>query len=117
MWARVVELLIAIWLAISPFIFHYPSDKMSFWMNDFICAFLIALFASLSFWRPLKRIHLLTLLVVFWLWGRGYIGFPNASLPWQENSVVIALLLFMLAIVPSHSHHLSDSWQKFLKDK
>lgn len=117
MWARVVEFMLACWLALSPFILRYPATETFLWANDFICAFLIALFALLSFWTPLRKIHLLTLGVALWLWGLGYSSFPGITLTSQENSVVIGLMLLMLAIVPSHSHHPSPSWQEFINNK
>jgi hypothetical protein len=113
MWARVVEFMLACWLAISPFIFRYPPQETFLWTNDLICACLIALFALLSFWDPLRKIHLLSLGVAFWLLGHGYSTFPSIALPPQENSVVLGLLVLMLAIIPSQSHLHSRSWQEF----
>lgn len=115
MWARVVEFMLACWLTLSPFIFRYPKGEIALWANDFICAFLIALFALLSFWDPLRKIHLMTLGVALWLWGYGYTSFPEPGMSFDQNAVVIGLLLLMLAIVPSHSHHPSRSWQEFIK--
>lgn len=68
MWARITELFVAFWLAITPFIFHDQSLSVQLW----ICAFLIALFALLSFWNRLRKMHLCTLGVALWLWGLGY---------------------------------------------
>ena len=117
MWARIVEVMIAIWLALSPFIFHHPAEERVLWMNDFICACFVALFALLSFWHPLRKIHLITLVLAFWLWGLGYGDFPEKASAAAQNSVVIGLLLFMLAIVPSHSQRPSFPWQKFIEKK
>ena len=117
MWVRVLEFIIAGWLAVSPFIFHYPSQETFLWMNDFVCAFFVALFAILSFWDRLRKIHLLTIGVALWLWGLGYSTFPLIATPFQENSVAIALLLLMLAIVPSPSHRPSRSWEEFYHQK
>ncbi len=117
MWARVVEFMLACWLALSPFIFRYRSEDTFLWVNDFICASLVALFALLSFWHPLRKIHLMTLGVALWLWGQGYTSFPEIAPPAQANSVAIGLILLMLAIVPSHSHHSPLSWKEFINKK
>jgi hypothetical protein len=109
--------MIAVWLALSPFIFRYPPGEIFFWINDFVCACLVALFALLSFWHPLRKIHLLTLAIALWLWGLGYRTFPEKTSPSLENSVVIGILLLMLAIVPSRSNQLSYPWQEFIKKK
>jgi len=97
MWARVLELILAVWLLYS----HEPLP----------CIF-IAIFSLLSFYYPLRKMHLLNLGVAFWLWASGYTNFPELASPSQENSVVVGLLLLMLAIVPSHSHLSPHSWQK-----
>lgn len=115
MWARVVEFMLACWLALSPFILHYPSDDKFLWISDFLCALLTALFALLSFSPYLSKIHHLTLAVGLWLLFVGYQNFPEYALPSQENSVALGLLLMMLAIVPSHSHRPPSSWREFQK--
>lgn len=115
MWARVIEVMIAIWLALSPFIFRYSSEEMFLWANDFICASCIALFALLSFCRPLQKIHLTTLAIAFWLWSLGYSNFPDKASIASQNAVVIGLLLLMLAIIPSHSEQPSSSWKRFME--
>lgn len=117
MWARVIEFMLAIWLALSPFIFRYSSGETFLWVNDFVCASLVALFALLSFWHSLRKIHLLTIGIALWLWGLGYSTFPGKTSPPLENSVVIGLLLFMLAIIPSRSEQISHSWQEFMRKK
>src|SRR5689334_12425148 len=100
MWARVVEFMLACWLALSPFILRYPAEDTFLWANDFLCASLVALFALLSFWHLLRKMHLMTLGIALWLWGIGYTSYPEAASPAQMNSVVIGLILLMLAIVP-----------------
>jgi hypothetical protein len=117
MWARIAEILLACWLAISPFILHDTSEGAISWAHPIICAFLIALFALLSFWNPLKKIHLLSLGIAFWLWGLGYSTFPLIASPSLENSVAVGFLLFMLAIVPSQAFLPTFSWQEFYREK
>ncbi|MES2273535.1 MAG: hypothetical protein V4487_05050 [Chlamydiota bacterium] len=109
MWARISELIVACWLFLGPFVLSDFSQKT----NDYICAFLTALFALLSFWDPLRKIHVLTIGVGLWLWGSAYSTFPASASPMEENSVIAGALLVMLAIVPSGSHLLSRSWHKF----
>lgn len=117
MWARVVEFMLAVWLALSPIILRYPAQATSWWVNDFVCAFLIAVFALFSFRESLRKMHTLTLGVALWLWLRGYSDFPNPPSVSLQNSVVIGLLLLMMAIVPSHSHHPSHSWKHYKRKK
>jgi len=117
MWARIVEFMLACWLSLSPFILRYPPDEHFLWTSDLVCAALIACFSLLSFYHPLRKIHLLNLGVALWLWGLGYGTFPEIALPPQENSVAIGLLILMLAIIPTHSHLPPLSWRKFTQDE
>lgn len=117
MWARIVELVIACWLATSSFVLHYSLEESFLKTNNIVCAVLIALFAFLSFYNRWRKMHLLTFGIALWLWGLSYITFPlTASFP-LEHSVLIGLLLLMLVIVPSHTAQLSPSWQRFYLKK
>lgn len=117
MWVRTIEIMLGCWLALSPFILRYPSDKTFLWASDFMCAGLILVFSLLSFYRPLNKMHLFNLGVAFWLWGLGYATFPEFPHPPQENSVVIGLLVFMLSLIPTHSHEPPRLWIEFLREK
>jgi hypothetical protein len=111
-----MEFMLACWLVVSPFIFRYHTVRdRFFWLNDAICASLIALFAMLSFWPPLRKIHLLNLGVAFWLMGVGYHTFPELALVPEENSFAMGLFILMLSIVPCHAHLPPRSWQKLEK--
>ncbi|HSX04147.1 MAG TPA: hypothetical protein VLG76_05400 [Rhabdochlamydiaceae bacterium] len=105
------------WLVISPFIFHYSREDHFFWTSDYTCAFLIAFFALLSFWEPLRKAHLLSLGVALWLVFAAYRSFPMLATAAEENSLAVGVSLLMFAIVPCHSHRLSPSWQEFEKSK
>lgn len=114
MWARIVEVMIACWLALSPFIFHAPKEEKWFWINDFACSFLLAFFSLLCFYKPLRKIHLFNLGVGIWLFSMGYF-FPLPLPAYVQNDVVIGLLLLVLTLVPSESEHPPQSWQNFHK--
>jgi hypothetical protein len=58
MWARVVEVMFASWLAVSPFVFRHAPDERTFWTTDLLCASATIVLALLSFWRPLCHAHL-----------------------------------------------------------
>ena len=117
MWARIIEIMLGLWLALSPFVLPIPPGESFFKINNSICAILVILFACLSFRKKISKTHLLTIAVSLWLWGLGYSTFPEKTSVQLENSVIVGLLLLMLAIVPSHAEQLSPSWQKFIKKK
>ncbi len=116
MWARIVEFMLACWLALSPFVFAHRSDATLLWTSDLTCAFLVALFSLLSFNQRLNKMHLGNLLVAFWLiWVAFSWEFPHEKA--IQNNLVLAMLFLMLAIVPSESHLPPRPWRTFLKEK
>ncbi len=117
MWVRTIEFMLGCWLALSPFILRYPSDEPFLWVSDLTCAALIMVFSLLSFYRPLNKMHLFNLGVAFWLWGLAYATFPEVPSAPQENSMTIGYLLFMLALIPTHSHESPRSWMDYLRGK
>jgi hypothetical protein len=115
MWARVVEFMVACWLALSPFIFHYKAEETFLWANDFICSFLISCFAFLSYYEPIRKIHLLSLGVSFWLFYAGYHTFPEPATGALQNYVVVSLVLMMLNIIPTDSSLPPRPWRDFFE--
>lgn len=102
MWSRVIEFSLACWLAISPFVFQH-ADNLLLWGVDFGSAALVVCLALSSFWRPLRRAHLLILVVAVFLICFGRIAGNDNMLPAYQNQIVIGLLLLMFAIVPNHA--------------
>ena len=80
--------------------------------NDFICSFLIALFSLLSFHHRLFRMHLFNLVIVLWLIGLGFFYADLPVPPLFQNYIVLALILGMVAIIPSNCQLPPKSWQK-----
>lgn len=111
MWARIVELILAIWLFLSHFIFPMQNGK------DLIIACLIFLFAALSFIDKLNKMHLLQVLPVFWLLYLAF-SYPTPWLPFSlQNYILVALLLLVFAITPSRASEPPRPWRRFLKEK
>jgi hypothetical protein len=77
----------------------------------------VAFLALFSFWHPLRKLHLATIAIALWLWSLGYSDFPEKTSAALQNSVVIGLLLFMLAIIPTYAEQPPYSWREFMKKK
>lgn len=108
MWARISEIILGIWLIISHFIFSIPDGK------DFLAAFCILLFASLSYVDKLNKMHLLQILPAGWLLYMSY-TYPTPWLPFGiQNHILIALSLFMFAVIPSNASEHPRPWKRFL---
>jgi hypothetical protein len=106
--------MLACWLALSPFIFGHPAENVFLWKNDLICGSLVALFALLSFWHRLEKMHLLILPLSLWLVVAAFSGSPS---PAVENHLIVGLLLAMLSLVPSNAESPPRKWAEFLAKK
>lgn len=112
MWARVVEMMTAVWIAVGPFVFHVQDDLTLLWL-DLGIAMLISTLASLSYWKPTQHAHLSILLVALGLiaWGR-FAEIPPP--PAHQNHIIVGLLLLMIALIPNNASDPPESWQEFL---
>lgn len=108
MWARISEIILGVWLFASHFIF---STRLA---ADFVCSFLILLFALLSYIDRLNKMHLLQVIPAGWLLYLSY----TYSTPWlpffMQNYILIALCLLMFCLVPSRAFDHPRPWRKFL---
>ena len=113
MWARIIELMLACWLALSPFVFRHGRDDTRLWLTDFVAASTVALLSLLSFRPALQRAHLLNILVALCLIASGALPAGSHSPAGYQNHVVLGLLLLMFAVVPSRSGDPPAAWQAF----
>jgi len=112
MWPRTIEFMLGMWLATSPFIFQHDADDKRFWCNDLIVAFFVITLSLLSFWRPTRHAHRLTILIGIWLAGFGYLSAGPSAEPAAQNELVIGLLLLMLAIIPNEASLPPEGWRE-----
>jgi len=110
MWSRVVEFMLGCWLAVSPFVFqHKPGDAL-FWVMDWTCALLVIAFAMLSYWPPLRHIHVATAFVALVMIGYGRFTSPEDVAPALQNHILVGLLLLMFALVPNQASRPPRWW-------
>jgi peptidoglycan/LPS O-acetylase OafA/YrhL len=111
MWPRNVEAMLALWLALSPFIFQIPARHTGAWAVDLGAALLIMMFSLASYWRPLRRAHLGTLAVGL---GLAIYGFVQSRPPpsWHQNHILVGLLLVMFAIIPAQANAPPRPWRR-----
>lgn len=111
MWARVAEVAVGCWLLMSPFIFGHDGEDIRLWWADLAGGSAIITLALVSFWRPLRRAHLLETGVGLWLIGRGLLS-TTPTPPAVQNEMLVGLLILMLAIVPFQSEMPPESWRQ-----
>lgn len=110
MWARILEMILSLWLLVSPWI-----GGSTTYLEEFFLAAAIFFFAFLSYWR--EKAHLFHLLIAIRL---GFIAFyQKTSLPYpvQQNYLILALLLLFLSLVPSYANSPPKAWIEFQKKK
>ena len=110
MWARVVEIMLACWLAISPAILHGASATAKLWTVDLATAALVATFALLSYWPPTRHAHLVTIAAALALIAAGMAPYPPA--PPDQNHILVGLLLLLFAIVPNEASRPPRAWRE-----
>lgn len=114
MWARDLEIALACWLALSPFVFRHDPQSWTLFANDFACAAWIVTFALLSYVHRLRKAHLLQLVAAFWLVGWGWAQTrAHGEMPASQNHIVVGMLLAMLAIIPSRASLPPERWRRF----
>lgn len=111
MWARNVEVMLALWLAISPFVFDIPAHRTGVWVADMLVALLIMVCSLSSYWRPLRHAYLGTLALALILATYGFVQ-PRPLPGWQQNHILVGLLLSMFAIVPCRAGAPPAPWQR-----
>ena len=112
MWARVVEIMLACWLAVSPLVFRQAEATATLWAIDLAAAALIAVFALASFWPPTRHAHLAIIAVSGALIAAGMMS-PYAPSPTDQNHILVGLLLLLIAVVPSDASRPPASWESF----
>ena len=104
MWARVIELMLGVWLGISPFVFGLAADETMAWAVCFGFGLLLVVSSSLAYWEPTRLSpHVVTLpsaiALAVWSWA----GAGESAAPIMQNFLVVAVLLLMFAIVPNEA--------------
>jgi len=117
MWARVVECMLGCWLAISPFVFRYPSEARFLWFNDFASALLVMLISLFSFHHRLRRLHLVNAALAVWLVAVALVRPPTPPPAPYQNYVIVGLLLLMFAVVPNRSAEPPRRWRAFYENR
>lgn len=112
MWPRVVELMLGIWLAISPFVFRGTPEVREYAVNDAITGSLVVVVSLSCFWRPMRRAHLATLALGVWLAAFGYFSAERPGPPAAQNDIVVGLLLLVFAILPSEATLPPVPWRR-----
>lgn len=97
MLARQLELTLAVWLLVSPFVFGHAGDTL-WWATDLLCGYAVAILSLLPRWSALRRAHLLSLPFACWL---VVVGALRAPAPAALNELVVGVALAALVLLPA----------------
>ncbi len=114
MWPRVVELMLAAWLAASPFTLRIVEPAGPQALRAYACATIVAVASCLSYWRPTRHARAATAAVGLWMAVRAYLVAAYPASPMVQNEFLIGLLLVMLGIVPNDAAQPPPSWRRFV---
>jgi hypothetical protein len=117
MWARVIEVMLGCWLAMSPFIFRHDADNRFLWFNDLLSALAVIVLALVSFWPPLRFAHVANFAIALWLIAFGLWSSPYPTPTALQNDIAVGLVLLMFAIVPNEATQPPRPWRNFLAGK
>ncbi|MCB1110368.1 MAG: hypothetical protein KDK64_05255 [Chlamydiia bacterium] len=110
MWARIVEVCLAAFLCISTWIF---PDPRPFWILNFCLAAWICVFSFLSFYPPLRKIHLMNGIPILILCLVAMVQPNPPPPPLFQSYMTLALLLVLFVIIPTHASRPPDPWVHF----
>jgi hypothetical protein len=110
MWARVVELLLAGWLALAAWVLGPAAWGAP--TADLAIAALAAAASLACFHRPLERLHAVTFALGVALALLGLSAGADAA-PLEQSRLGGGLLLAMFAVVPSRSSRPPRGWREY----
>ena len=112
MWPRVVELMLGIWLTLTPFI--YRLENPSPFQLEVVVGVLVIVLSCLSFWRPTAWAHVVTFIVALGLGLFAWTWFERPGPPLAQNDILVALLLASFAILPNEVFLPPRAWRDFV---
>lgn len=111
MWPRIVEVMLGLWLVLSPLILRLESGDLALIVNHLVYG-TAAVFAALAAIR-VRFLRVVTIAIGLWLIGYGYVagGYPGRS--GYLNLIVIGVLLCALGLIPTDCLQPTQSWREY----
>jgi hypothetical protein len=111
MWGRYLEILLGLWLIMSPSIIPHPEPAWRH-TNAIVCGAAVIVFALASFFQPTRWAHFLIGGVALWLGGTAYFLEPRPGPPGAQSDITTALLLLVVFVVPNHASKPPAAWRR-----
>lgn len=115
MWARLAEIALIIWLAVSPWILGATTSQA---VNDVACAAVVLLLDIVSIAsRRLRYAHLAIIPVGIWLVLFGLLISSSLGTAAAQNEMLVGIGLAMFAVIPTHATRLPPGWARFYDNR
>lgn len=111
MWPRLAELLLGLWLMLTPVVFAGTDRIDAFAPRDVVAGAAIVMLSILSFWRRAAWAHLVTALLALVLGSAAYFSGARPGPPAAQNEITIALALLLFAIIPNEATQPPRPWR------
>lgn len=111
MWPRVVELMLACWLLMTPLVFRGTPALGEYAPSTVVSGAIIAVTALLSLAPSLRSARFATLAVAVWLAAHGYFFALRPGPPAAQNELVVGLILMLFGVLPNHINQPPLPWR------
>ncbi len=111
MWPRIVEVMLGLWLVLSPLIFRLGPGDLALTVNHLVygTATVVAALIALR----LRFLRVVTIAIGLWLIGYGYVAGGYPPPPGYLNLVVIGVLIGALGLIPTDCLQPTQSWREY----
>lgn len=111
MWPRIVEVMLGLWLVLSPLTFRLGAGDRALIVNHVFYG-AAAVVASLIAIR-VPFMHAVIVAIGLWLLGYGYAAHGYLSIPGCQNLMIVGALLCVLGIIPTDCLEPPRSWREY----
>ncbi len=115
MWPRIVEVMLGLWLVLSPAIFRLGPGDVALRVIDLACGAAVAALSLAAIRVRLLRIAVLVIGV--WLIGYGYVAGWYPSPPGYKNLIIVGGLVSVLSLIPTDCLEPTRSWRDYYADQ
>jgi len=111
MWPRIVEVMLGLWLVLSPLIFRLEAGDLALTINHLIYGTATMVVALIAI--RVRFLRAVLVAIGLWLVGYGYVVGGSPAAPEYLNLIVIGVLLGALGLIPTDCLQPTHSWREY----
>lgn len=112
MWARHLEIILGIWLFCARFLLNFGDYNFKVW--DVINPLLVITLAIACYCRKIRKLHLLQIAPAIYFIHQSFTYYTYVLPFGLQNYILVALLLLIVAIIPTEASQPPIKWRDFL---